>query len=232
MKRILKDNINLLLLISLALIISSCKKNDDPSVIKDGDGNIYTSVAIGTQTWLVENLKTTKFNDGTSIQLVTDNSVWNSLTTPACCFYNNDEAANKSTFGALYNWYAVNNDKLCPKGWHVPSESEWTELVNFLGGESVAGGKLKTTGTIEAGNGLWHQPNVDATNETGFSALPGGLCGSVFNDINWGGVWWTSTEYPPNRAYYFYINNYDGTVGDSEDGGSKNSGFSVRCLKD
>ena len=74
--------------------------------------------------------------------------------------------------GFLYNWYAVNTAKICPNGWHVPSETEWTELVNFLGGESVAGGKTKTTGTIEAGNGLWYQPNVDATNETGFSALP------------------------------------------------------------
>jgi len=214
------------------MLVTGCNKNDenDSSVFKDGDGNIYQTVTIGTQVWLKENLKTTKYNDGTEIPLITDNTEWKNAITAAYCWYDND-ITNKDPFGALYNWYAVNTGKLCPKGSHVPSESELTELVAFLGGESVAGGKLKTTGTIEGGDGLWNQPNVDATNETGFSALPGGLRAGSFFDINWGGVWWTSTEYPSNRAYYFYINNYDGTVGDSDDGGSKDSGYSVRCLK-
>lgn len=219
------------ILCALLLIISiGCKKDGEDSSIKDGDGNIYQTVTIGTQVWLKENLKTTTLNDGTEIQPITDNTEWKNAITSAYCWYDND-ITNKDPFGALYNWYAVNSGKLCPKGWHVPSESEWTELVTFLGGESVAGGKLKTTGTIEGGDGLWKQPNVDATNETGFSALPGGMRGSAFTDINWGGIWWTSTEYPSNLAYYFYINNYDGTVGDSDTGTSKSSGFSVRCLK-
>lgn len=231
MKAINKISISLSLIAGvLAVLLHGCKKEDD-NTITDSDGNIYTTITIGTQVWMVENLKSTKYNDGTEIPLITDNTEWKNTTAPAYCWYGN-EITNKDPYGALYNWYAVNTGQLCPKGWHVPSESEWTVLVNFLGGELVAGGKLKTTGTIEEGDGLWYQPNVDATNETGFTALPGGLRGGAFFDINWGGVWWTSTEYPSNRAYYFYINNYDGTVGDSDDGGSKDSGHSVRCLKD
>jgi len=222
-----------LLIISVLFILlaTSCKKDDDDTSVTDIDGNVYNTVTIGSQIWMVENLKTTKSKDGTAIPNITDSTAWRNSTTSAYCWYDND-ISNKELYGALYNWYAVNTAKLCPNGWHVPSESEWTELVNFLGGESVAGGKLKTTGTIEAGNGLWYQPNVDATNETGFSALPGGYRGGLFYDINWGGVWWTSTEYPSNLAYYFYINNYDGTVGDSEKGMEKFAGSSVRCLKD
>lgn len=230
-----KQQISTILLVTLILVIvtSGCKKNDDDSIIKDDDGNIYQTVTIGTQVWLKENLKTTRYNDGTTIPQITDQTEWKNAISAAYCWYDND-IANKDPFGAIYNWYAVNTGKLCPKGWHVPTEIEWTELVTFLGGESVAGGKLKTTGTIQGGDGLWNQPNVAATNETGFSALPGGLRGTgnvAFMDIYWGGVWWTSTEYPPNSAYYFFINNYDGTVGDSDTGTSKNSGFSVRCLK-
>ncbi|MBE0673817.1 MAG: fibrobacter succinogenes major paralogous domain-containing protein [Bacteroidales bacterium] len=221
----------LLVTVILAIITSGCNKNDDDSIIKDGDGNIYQTVTIGTQEWLKENLKTTRYNDGTDIPLITDQTEWKNAISAAYCWYDND-ITNKDPFGALYNWYAVNSGKLCPKGWHVPSEIELTALVAFLGGESVAGGKLKTTGTMEGGDGLWNQPNVDATNETGFSALPGGMRGSThFSDINWGGIWWTSTEYPSNVAYYFFINNNDGTVGDSDIGTSKLSGFSVRCLK-
>lgn len=216
----------------MAVLFTSCKKDDDDS-LTDIDGNIYTMVTIGSQVWMVENLKTTKYNDGTSITLITDNTEWSNASAPAYCWYDND-ISNKELYGALYKWYAVNTDKLCPSGWHVPSESEWSELVSFLGGEAIAGGKLKTTGTIESGNGLWYQPNVDATNETGFSAVPGGMRSGTtgnFSDFNYGGVWWTSTEYPSNLAYYFYINNYDGMVGDSETGTGKKDGFSVRCLK-
>jgi len=231
MKAINKISIPLFLITGvLGLLLTGCKK-EDINTITDSDGNIYTTITIGTQVWMVENLKTTKYNDGTEIPPITDNTEWKNTTAAAYCWYGN-EITNKDPYGALYNWYAVNTGKLCPQGWHVPSESEWTVLVNFLGGESVAGGKLKTTGTIEEGDGLWYQPNVDATNETGFSALPGGARGGGgFSDINWGGIWWTSTAYPSDRAYYFYINNYNGTVGDSDTGIAKYNGYSVRCLK-
>ena len=98
----------------------------------DADGNVYHTVTIGTQTWTVENLKTSKYNDGTKIPLVTDGTTWGNLTTPGYCWHNNDAATNKATYGALYNWYAVNTGKLAPSGWHVPTDAEWTTLENYL----------------------------------------------------------------------------------------------------
>jgi len=130
------------------LLTNRCKKADDnnnklPPVIvygldaNDIDGNVYHTVIIGTQIWMVENLKTTKYNDGTSIANVTDNVEWIGLTSPAYCWYNN-YTSYKTQFGALYNWYAVNTGKLAPTGWHVPSHAEWTTLTNFfLGGVKV-----------------------------------------------------------------------------------------------
>lgn len=220
----------LVFLAALLFIVSSCKKNDEET-ITDADGNLYTSVTIGTQVWMVENLKTTRFNDGTDIPLITENTQWPNASSPAYCWYDNN-ISNKEPFGALYNWHSVNTGKLCPAGWHVPTQNDWEELIDFLGGDVVAGGKLKTPGTIEGGDGIWYQPNVDATNETGFTAVPGGMRSADFFDINYGGVWWTSTEYSPERAFYYYINNYNAEIGDSDTGGTKNSGFSVRCMKD
>ncbi len=212
------------------LLATSCKKDEDDTTVTDIDGNVYNTVTIGSQVWMAENLKTTRYKDGTAIPNVTDNTAWRNSTTSAYCWYDND-INNKELYGALYNWYAVNTEKLCPKGWHVPSESDWNELIVFLGGEAVAGGKLKTIGTLEDGDGLWYEPNVDATNESGFSAYPGGLRSNAFYDINYGGVWWASTENSTNQPYYIFINNYDGTVGDSYDA-SITSGNSVRCLRD
>ncbi|MBI5010148.1 MAG: fibrobacter succinogenes major paralogous domain-containing protein, partial [Bacteroidia bacterium] len=137
--------------------------------VSDIDGNVYQTVTIGTQVWMKENLKTTKLNDGIALPNVIDNAAWAALTTTGYCWYNNDATTYKSTYGALYNWYAVNTGKLCPIGWHVPSDDEWTLLTTFRGGYSVAGGKLKETGTLH-----WTSPNTGATNETGFTALPGG----------------------------------------------------------
>ena len=110
-----------------------------PNVV-DIDGNVYHTVTIGTQVWMVENLKTTRYNDGTAIPLVTDGTAWAALTTPGYCWYNNDSATYKNTYGALYNWYAVNTGKLAPTGWHVPTDSEWTVLTTYLGGESLQAG--------------------------------------------------------------------------------------------
>jgi uncharacterized protein (TIGR02145 family) len=142
--------------------------------VTDGDGNVYNTVTIGTQIWMKGNLKTMKFNYGTSIPNVTDNTTWAGLTSAAYCWYNNDAATYKTTYGALYNWYAVDvasNDgkNVCPAGWHIPSDAEWTTLTDYLGGASVAGSKLKETGTTH-----WLSPNTGATNESGFTALPGG----------------------------------------------------------
>lgn len=213
------------------IIAGSCKKDDNnlPVDVKDGDGNIYTSVTIGSQSWLVENLKTTKFNDGTDIPLVTDGTEWQGLTTPSYCYYDNDEATYKDSYGALYNWFAVNTGKLCPDGWRVPSKSDWEILIDFLGGTSAAGGKLKESGTEH-----WKNPNTGATNETGFTALPGGYRNAfqTYGEIKGYGAWWTSSKDDDNSNYAWYsvmdylsedayFNNY-----------YKKNGLSVRCIKD
>jgi len=220
------------------MIISGCKKKDDNNpdntpplnrgAIIDVDGNGYDTIRIGTQVWMVQNLKTTKYNDGTLIPLVTNDSTWANLATPGYCWYNNDAAAYKNTYGALYNWYTVNTGKLAPKGWHVPTDAEWTTLTTYLGGDTIAGGKLKETGMTH-----WEIPNTGATNVTGFTALPGGYRSSsgVFDYIVVGGYWWSSTECNSSSAWYrlVYFNsssvfryNYF----------TKEDGFSIRCIKD
>jgi len=193
--------------------------------VKDIDGNVYKTVTIGTKVWMAENLKTTKYNDGTAIPLVADDKAWEALTTPAYCWYNNDATANKKTYGALYNWYTVNTKKLCPTGWHVPTDAEWTTLTTYLGGESVAGGKLKETGITH-----WTTPNTGATNETGFTALPGGSRNGAYYFIGYYGSWWSATEYDAIIAWYRYLYYYKSTV--TRDNYAKQVGFSVRCLRD
>lgn len=186
----------------------------------DGDGNNYPVVQIGEQIWMAENLKTTKFNDGSSIPIETNNTAWFNLTTFAYCWYDND-ISKKDLYGALYNWYTVNRGNLCPAGWHVPNDDEWTVLTTFLGGESVAGGKLKETGTAR-----W-SPNTDASNETGFTALPGGMRGNggYFFDLGYyGGYWWSATE---NWGRIIYCRSSD--ISNLYD--VSTTGCSVRCVK-
>ena len=201
--------------------------NDENSVI-DADGNVYSIVTIGNQTWLGQNLKTTKYNDGTSIPLVTNNNTWSNLSGPAYCWYNND-ISYKNPFGALYNWYAVNSGKLCPKGWHVPSDEEWTALINYLGGAYIAGGKLK-----EVGLQYWISPNQDAINSTGFSGLPGGFRSSFdgkFSNFSSSGDWWSSTQENSIYAWGRSIWNSSGQIYRYSDV-DKKSGASVRCICD
>ena len=173
-----------------------------------------------------ENLKTTKYNDGTTIPHITDNSEWAALTMGAYCDYNNT-LSNSTTYGRLYNWYAVNTGKLCPTGWHIPTRDEWTTLTTYLGGENVAGGKLKETGTTH-----WLDPNTGATNETGFTALPGGYrnLNGAYTTVGHYSDWWSSTEVSTKDARYRGMGYYYADVFRNDD--SKHSGFSVRCLKD
>jgi len=196
-------------------------------IVTDIDGNVYKTITIGTQVWMVENLRTTKYRNGDPIPNVTDSTAWSSLTTGAYCNYNND--ANFSTiYGSLYNWNAVNDSRnIAPTGWHVPSDTEWTILTTFLGGESVAGGKLKETVTTH-----WLSPNTGATNETGFAALPCGDRSFVgkFEVVGFDGIWWSSTAGDISSAWYrfVYFSGSSVTRGSS----SQTSGFSVRCVKD
>jgi uncharacterized protein (TIGR02145 family) len=199
----------------------------EADIVKDVDDNIYKTVVIGTQTWMAENLKTIRYNDGTAIPLITDSTVWSNLTTPGYCWYGNDEATYKDVYGILYNWYTVETGNLCPSGWHVPTDDEWTTLIiNYLG-EHEAGGKLKETGTT-----LWKSPNIGATNETGFTALPSGhrIDGGAFSSIGVFGFWWSSSESSMEHAWYrWIICSYNGV---SRFDVSKKSGLSVRCVRD
>jgi uncharacterized protein (TIGR02145 family) len=195
--------------------------------VTDIDGNIYQTVKIGNQVWTVENLKTTKYNDGSAIPLVPSNDIWVVLTSPGFCWYNNDSAAHADPYGALYNWYTVNTGKLAPTGWHVPADPEWSALTTLLGDERVAGGKLK-----EAGLAHWFAPNTAATNETGFSALPGGFrysYGAYCYLFNFGN-WWSSTALDATASWSRYM--YYNYANVNRFSYYKIYGLSVRCVKD
>ena len=200
--------------------------NYQASTVTDIDGNVYSTVTIGNQTWMKENLKVTHLNDNAPIQLVTSNSFWASMATSAYCWYNNGEAANKNIYGGLYNWYAVNTGKLCPSGWHVPTDTEWATLRDFLGGPDVAGGKIK-----ESGYTHWRSPNVGATNESGFTGLPAGhrYNNGTFSFLTYNGYGWSSKEYNTNNAIYIDYRYDNDNMGTSNF--PKTTGFSVRCLK-
>jgi len=201
--------------------------------ITDVDGNEYQTVTIGNQVWMVENLRTTTYNDGSAIPLETDSAAWSrmydsSLTTAAYCFYNNTTNADSiRKFGALYNWFVVDTKKLSPVGWHVPDSTEWFTLATFLGGVNVAAGNLKTTGTSD-----WATPNIGATNKAGFSALPGGYRSrtGAFVHIGNDGNWWSSTE-KDAATTRFWVMNFDSDYL-YRFGQSAGYGFSVRCVRD
>lgn len=196
------------------------------SMVFDVDGNAYNTVAIGTQTWLKENLKTTKYNDGSAIPNVTNIALWTNETDRAYCWFNND-IVNKNIYGALYNIYTVQDSrKICPWGWHVPSDEEWTTLENFLGEREIVGGKLKSSS-------LWLSPNTGANNSSGFSALPSG-------HINGGGMvgirkycgWWSSTDIDAqDKSLWIRYLNYNTSIL-HRTGVHSNPGYSVRCIKD
>jgi uncharacterized protein (TIGR02145 family) len=200
-------------------------------MVTDIDGNQYLTVTIDTQTWMREDLRVTKYRNGDPVPEVLLNSDWTGLSTGAWSW--NDHNPEKDIpFGKLYNWYAVNDSRgLCPSGWHVPPDAEWTTLTNFLGGISVAGGKMKTKGTIQAGTGYWEDPNTGATNESGFTGLPGGFRGpdGTFNNLGLNGNWWSSTEFGDNAWYRILPNSYDLIFRSSSD---KRLGSSVRCVRD
>jgi uncharacterized protein (TIGR02145 family) len=216
--------------------------------VKDIDGNTYNTVQIGTQCWTKENLKVSKYNDGTTIPLDTSGGpggnglgqTWGARSTGARTIYANDNT-NLATYGYLYNWYAVNGivtegntsyKNLCPSGWHIPSDAEWTTLTNYLGGESVAGGKMKTIGTA-----YWNSLNTGADNSSDFSALPGGYRHGIgsFSIARLEAVFWSATEYD-NIFFawlrYLIANNSSVVRNYNINSSSKLTGASVRCLRD
>ena len=192
----------------------------------DKNNNNYTVVQVGTQIWMAENLKTTRYNDGNPIPLTRDNATWGTMTTPGYCWYNND-SVTYNTYGALYNWFTVSTAKLAPAGWHLPTDAEWTTLTTYVGGLAAAGGKLKETGASH-----WASTNTGATNEYGFSALPGGerFSSGDFSSIGTYGMWWSSTVNTGTTAWYRYITYNAANV--NRFNGNKGTGFNVRCVKD
>jgi uncharacterized protein (TIGR02145 family) len=215
-----------ILLFLIALILMKSKILHSQTV-KDADGNIYMSVNIGKQVWISENLKTTRFNDGKPIQLVANDNVWKELKTPACCWYK-DDIKNKDVFGALYNWYAVNSKKLCPVGWHVSTDAEWEAMIDYIGGLSTAGDKLKEKGVAH-----WENYLSQATNDYDFTALPGGMryfTGDFPLFGNTYAIWWTSTEFSEYQAVCRGLHDSSSMAFKASD--NKRSGFSVRCIKD
>ncbi len=199
------------------------------TTLADIENNHYHLVQIGTQVWMAENLRVTHYRNGDVIPYVPDPSlswtVWHDLTTGAYCQYN---ATSKIPYGLLYNFFAVADSRnLAPNGWHVPSQAEWKIMTDFLGGTTIAGGKLKETGFSH-----WQNPNTGATNETGFSAFPGGQCSFTGNIGNMGatGVWWTLTELDASSGYSLDLN-YNSSIADPG-ANYKTSGYSVRCVRD
>jgi uncharacterized protein (TIGR02145 family) len=211
----------------LLIFITGYKQDNNNNTETDYDGNVYHTVTIGTQIWMVENLKTTHYRNGDPIPNVPDNTQWSNLTTGAYCNYNND-ANNAKTYGLLYNWYAaINSLNICPVGWHVPSANEWKKLETYLGGVGVAGGKMKEAGTTH-----WISPNTKAGNSSGFSGLPGGFrnTNGTFDTMGAYGQWWSSTEFSVTSAWHrnlYYNVGFDDNVY-----GYKTDGFSIRCIKD
>ena len=239
----------LILMGALITLAISCSKeendeNPTPTTVTDIDGNVYNTIKIGTQVWMVENLRTTKFNDGNAIPNVTDNTAWSSLTTSAYCWYNNDATTNKSTYGALYNWYAVNSGKLCPAGWHVATDADWQKLEIYLGLSSALANSTEresnptNEGSKLAGNAtLWTDGLLDSNpgfGSSGFTALPAGVRSEqdgTFKYINQLGAWWTSTVYDASFAWDRKIFNEVIYI-DRDESDPKGVGMSIRCVKD
>ncbi len=230
-----KAFLNISVLIAFLTLFLACSKDESNDLnsainygsVTDQEGNTYKTVKIGSQEWMAENLRTTILNDGTKIWESASMYSWGG-SGASYCWYDYDSITNAQTYGALYNWHTVSTDKLCPSGWHVPTDEEWTVLTSFLGGQGKAGNKLKETGTMH-----WYSPNEDATNETGFSALPGGyrfISSPSFMGVF--GYWWSSTENEADTddAWLRGINYSDSYV--SRSTYDKGTGASIRCVKD
>ena len=202
------------------------------SGLVDIDGNNYSVVKIGNQIWMKENLRVSRYRNGESIPIITDNTLWGNLKTGARSWYNNDSTTYENPYGNLYNWYSVEDNRgICPTGWYVPSDEEWTKLNNFLGGSNEAGGKLKATGIT-----YWGSPNIGATNEVGFTAYPGGVRGFGFEDIGVSSYFWSKTDYNGFAAYNRVLKVNLTTLlrqpSEHVYAAWHQTGASVRCLKD
>jgi uncharacterized protein (TIGR02145 family) len=216
---------------SLATTTSCTKDNfpilvpPDPTSVTDIDGNVYPIAKICGKFWMTENLRTTRYNDGTVIPTGLSNTAWGAATTGACAFYN-DLPENNTTYGKLYNWFAANNTTLAPTGWHVATEAEWVALIDCLGGSSVAGGKMKSTSS------LWAAPNTGANNSSGFNGLPGGFksySSGSYTSLGNVAYFWASNERNATQGEYILLD--DDFASTATNGANKTFGYSIRCIK-
>jgi len=221
------------LIISLSLFLFSCEK-DNPTIsnkIVDFDGNVYHSVIIGNQEWMVENLMTTHFNDGSDIKLITDDNEWKSSTVPSYCWYNNIIKLNTDN-SALYNFYCVITGKLAPYGWHIPSDEEWKELELFIGmsEQEVDQEFWRGNEAMFLISRDWIGLPYGQCNQYGFSALPDGARNGYDAGFPYGAAWWTSTPYDDQFAWMREINgNDDFKIARWK--GINQCGLTVRCIK-
>ena len=214
---------------------SGCEETGAPDfvpapgeTVTDIDSNVYHTIRISSQTWLVENLKTTRYRNGDPVTNIPDSELWAKTESDAWCNYDSD-AMNADTYGRLYNWNAaMDKRQICPEGWHVPTDEDWWRLMNNVGG-SVAntGGRMKETGTKH-----WKSPNKGATDSFGFKALPGGVCGDTifFSLLGQQGVWWTATDYDSVNARVWGLR-FDQESA-NPGGWPKRNGASIRCVRD
>jgi uncharacterized protein (TIGR02145 family) len=232
--------INHFTIMLLVLLLMACNKNNSNAnanitqsnaannLLSDINITGEMSVAkIGSQRWMSSNLNVSRYRNGDRIPQVTNPAKWAALTTGAWCWHNNDSLAG-TVYGKIYNWYAVNDPRgLAPAGWHIPTDAEWTTLINTLGGNLVAGGKMKETGLAH-----WSAPNTNATNSSGFTGLPGGNRYNngqflYFRIYGWG---WSANTDSSGLPLYYRLNYNDGTV--FRGAADKRDGFSIRCVKD
>jgi uncharacterized protein (TIGR02145 family) len=200
-----------------------------PTTVTDIDGNVYQTIKIGTRCWMKENLRTSKFRNGTTLKANLDAATWSTLQAGSYSRYA-DVPANGTTYGYLYNQYAVlDAGKICPAGWHVPTDADWSELETSLGGASVAGGKLKAIGTLP--NGLWQSPNTGASNSSGFNALPGGkrTTPGDFEELGHKGYWWCAGTQNTVKPRSLSSASGSSSVVSAF---NRTDGFSIRCVAD
>lgn len=222
----MKNLIQYFLLVMLCggFTIISCKKSNQEGIVKDIDGNIYHTITIGTQTWMVENLRTTHLNNGEPILEIKDNSTWGNSLQPSFSWHGYDSKNYKEPYGGLYNKLAVETGKLAPAGWHVPTDADWNELINYLGGSNIAGGKMKENGALH-----WSGNNT-GSNESGFTAVGGGNVGlNGFFFFNSFGFYLTATQPLVDGTTVFILDTSNDKIVKNSFAG--NSGNSVRCIK-
>ena len=224
----MKTNVNMIKILVLVLTFgfwSSMSAQKSGATVKDADGNEYKTVVIGSQTWFAENLKTTKYANGTNIKQISDKNAWANDKVAGYCWYNNDEG-NKSEYGALYNWYAINTANICPEGWHVATDADWNTLEKSVGGREKAAASLK-----EAGTSHWETSTEATTGDSGFNMLPGGFR-DAYGNFTWQGVdagYWTATGKTPSYAWNRTTFYYEDQLNRHEI--QKCFGYSVRCVK-